>query len=62
MIEDIRYLSTEEFWEAMCSIYFRRLSRLTGILAGDLVYTLEAPEDRNGFISGKLNECASNLR
>jgi len=49
-------LTTDEFWKAMCSPKFVRLSLLSGAIEG-VTYTCElAPEQVPGFLEQKIDD------
>jgi len=54
----IKFCSTDEFWEAMCSIHFIRESPNQGRNARDgIIYlTDKPPESADGFMENKLRE------
>jgi hypothetical protein len=43
-------VSAAQFWLLMCNAGFIRLSRLSGVMAGLIYVTLEAPEDQPGWL------------
>lgn len=47
-------VSTAEFWRRMCEPGFVRLSTLSGSIGSYQFITLEAPEQKPGFIESQL--------
>ena len=47
-------VSTEDFWQLMCSAYFTRVSVHTGRHLGQLYYVETPPEHVEGFIQSQI--------
>ena len=52
----MKLVSSDEFWEYMCSPYFRRVGTLQGVHKGELIVTCEAPGSRPDFWKSRINE------
>lgn len=58
----VKFLSTEQFWDAMCDLRFYRISRYQGAIGADILLTDKPPEEIPGFIESKLDAVVSNLK
>jgi len=48
-------VSTQEFWECMCKPEFIRIDLHSGRMRGDIIKTVVAPEEIDGFIDHEID-------
>lgn len=53
----IKFLTTDEFWEKMCHPGFYRVSKHQGVMCGATYLVDIPPEDVDGFMEAKIDEC-----
>ena len=52
----IKFLTTDEFWEAMCDSRFYRVSLKQGVIGEDILLVEKAPEEIEGFFEQKIDK------